>query len=76
MLQLVYKNGNRKEVAVQHRCHFIAQGEHQPAQAAFGLGQAVLATLMRIARSAGDEREAAARQADNVTIADIDRIKP
>src|SRR3546814_20723468 len=39
-----------------------ADPEHQAAQAAFGLGQAILAMFMRIARRAVDERERADRK--------------
>src|SRR3546814_14965437 len=59
--------------AVEDRRGVVANAEHQAAQAAFGFGQAILAMLMRIARRAGDERERAARQADEVAIADVDR---
>src|SRR3546814_11359051 len=50
--------------AVEDRGGVVADPEHQAAQAAFGLGQAILAMFMRIARRAGDERERAACQAD------------
>src|SRR3546814_7010445 len=59
--------------AVEDRGGVVADPEHQAAQAAFGLGQAILAMFMRIARRAGDERERAACQADEVAIADVDR---
>src|SRR3546814_762838 len=59
--------------AVEDRGGVVADPEHQAAQAAFGLGQAILAMFVRIARRTGDERERAACQADEVAIADVDR---
>src|SRR3546814_16591224 len=58
---------------VEDRGGVVADPQHQAAQAAFGFGQAILAMFVRVARRAGDERERAARQANEIAIADVDR---
>src|SRR3546814_12408725 len=45
--------------AVEDRGGVVADPEHQAAQAAFGVGQAILAMVLRIERRAGDEGERA-----------------
>src|SRR3546814_15464787 len=58
--------------AVEDRGGVVADPEHQAAQAVFGIGQALLAMFMRIARRAGVERERAACMADEVGLAGVD----